>query len=138
MKYSKLHSPTQRNILDLGPSQDPSHTVRTIHDQAPGPSHASLSTARTIDAYAGTTAVGPCLPTEACTSDPGAGVRGTAVFDRVLSAVIDHLMVVEALQLAIANHQQAMEGHQCAIDDHLLAIASNLATIKTLVEERLP
>ena len=45
-------------------------------------------------------------------------------FDVALSAVIDHLLVIEDHQLAIADHQ--------------LTIAEHLTTVKTLVEEWLP
>jgi hypothetical protein len=55
--------------------------------------------------------------------DPGAAAP-TALFDHVLSAVIDHLMCIEDHQLLIEDAQQV--------------IASRLIAVKHLVEEWLP
>jgi hypothetical protein len=55
----------------------------------------------------------------------------SAPFDAALSALLDHLLVIE-------DHQVAIEDHQLAIEDHQLAIAVACSTVRSLVEELLP
>ena len=77
---------------------------------------------------------------------------GTIAFDHTLSALIDHLMIIEDHQLAIEDrqmviawqqvtnegHQGPLAGHLGAIAGHLGAIATTFTAVKTLVEELLP
>ena len=58
-------------------------------------------------------------------------VPGTIAFDLAISAVIDHLMVIE-------DHQLAIEDHQLAIAAHLQVIDGTFHAVKALVEEVLP